>query len=187
MLKRILIAAGIVLIAAIAYVLYVAATTKNHSPNATATYEGSTLSIAVDYCRPYKKGRLIFGTEEEGALQPYGKKWRTGANEATEIEFSESVMIAGIPVKKGRYSIYSIPGKTQWTIAFNSNLDYWGISPFYDVFDESKDVTRIAAPALTSMETVEQFTIEFEEIMDNNAVMLLKWDQTEVTIPISKL
>lgn len=186
MLKKILIGVGIVLIAYISYVGYTLATIKNHSPADEAAYTGSDLNITVNYSQPYKKGRLIFGTENEGALQPYGKKWRTGANEATEIEFTTDVMISGDVIKKGTYTMYSIPGANRWTIAFNSNTGYWGAG-FSDPFDESKDVLRVEVPVMNTMEETEQFKISFEEIMDNNAIMVLKWDKTQVNVPISKL
>jgi hypothetical protein len=186
MLKKILIALGIIVLATGGYIAYVMATTEKHSPADTATYKGSSLSVSVDYCQPYKKGRLIFGTEEDGALQPYGVKWRTGANAATEIEFNEDVMISGSVLKKGRYSVYSIPGEKMWTIAFNNNLDYWGAG-FSDPFDEAQDALRVSVPAINTIDITEQFTITFDEIMDNNAMMVLKWDQTQVNVPISKL
>jgi hypothetical protein len=186
MLKKILIGLGAILILFIAYVGYVMATTKNHSPADEAIYGGSALTVTVNYCQPYKKDRLIFGTKEEGALQPYGVKWRTGANEATEIEFSSDVMISGEVLPKGKYTLYTIPGETRWTVAFNSNLGYWGAG-FSDPFDDTKDVLRVEVPVITTMDVTEQFKISFEEIMDNNAIMTLKWDQTQVNIPISKL
>jgi hypothetical protein len=187
MLKKLLIAFGIVLIVSIAYVAYTFTTTKSHSPSDQAMYEGTDLKVTVDYCRPYKKGRIIFGTEAEGALQPYGVKWRTGANEATEIEFSTDVMISGKVLQKGRYSMYSIPEEDRFTIVFNENLAYWGAGLFEDPFDESKDVLRVEVPVLTTIESTEQFQISFEEIMNNNSVMVLKWDKTQINVPISKL
>jgi hypothetical protein len=187
MLKKILIAFVIVILASAGYVAYTLITTKKHSPAAVAAYNGGSLDITVYYCQPSKKGRVIFGTEAEGALQPYGKKWRTGANDATEIEFSTDVMIAGNVLNKGRYSIYTIPGEDQWTIAFNRNTGYWGASFSGDPFDESMDVLRVEVPALTTVDVTEQFVITYDEIMDNNVMMVLKWDQTQVNIPISKL
>ena len=186
MLKKILIGVAVVVIAFLAYVGYVMMTTKNHSPADVAQYSGSDLTITVNYCQPSKKGRVIFGTEAEGALQPFGVKWRTGANEATEIEFTTEVMISGEVLEKGKYSLYTIPGKNSWTIAFNSNLGYWGAG-MSDPFDESKDVLRVVVPVMNTMDVTEMFTISFEEIMNNNAIMILKWDKTQINVPISKL
>jgi hypothetical protein len=186
MLKKILLGLGAVLALFIAYSGYVLATTKNHSPANEAVYNGSSLFISVQYCQPYKKDRLIFGSTADGALLPYGVKWRTGANEATEIEFSNDVMISGSVLKKGRYTLYSIPAESRWTIAFNNNLDYWGAG-ISDPFDESKDALRVEVPVINTLDITEQFEISFEELMDNNAIMTFKWDQTQVNVPISKL
>jgi hypothetical protein len=187
MLKKILIGIAIIVIGIVGYGYYLGQTTKNHSPEAIAKYDGSALDITVNYCQPYKKGRLIFGNETDGALQPFGKKWRTGANEATEIEFTTDVMISGNTLEKGRYSLYTIPGEDQWVIAFNSNLGYWGAGLFSDPFDETKDALRVEVPLVRTVDVTEQFTISYDEIMDNNVMMILKWDQTQVNIPISKL
>ena len=188
MLKKLLIAIGIIIVLGLGFFFYLGASNENPaSPYDVAKYDGSALDITVNYCQPYKKGRLIFGEEKDGALQPYGKKWRTGANEATEIEFTTDVMIAGNMLKKGRYSLYTIPGQDKWTVAFNSKVDYWGAFPFMDPFDESKDVLRVEVPVMNTIDVTEQFKITFDEIMNNNVMMVLKWDQTQVNIPISQL
>ena len=187
MLKKILIGIGIVLLGVVGYGIYLSQTTKNLSPADVAQYDGSDLAITVNYSQPSKRGRLIFGEEKDGALQPYGKKWRVGANEATEIVFSSDVMISGNTLNKGRYSLYAIPGKDRWIISFNSNVGYWGAGIFSDPFDESKDVLRVEVPVMNTMNATEQFKISFDEIMNNNVMMVLKWDQTQINIPISKL
>ncbi|MFT4736237.1 MAG: hypothetical protein ACI8QD_002842 [Cyclobacteriaceae bacterium] len=186
MVKKILLGIGAVLLLLVGYALYIFLSTSNLSPTATATYQGSSLKVDVVYSQPSKRDRLIFGAAEEGALQPYGQKWRTGANEATQITFSEKVMLDGEVLKAGTYSLYSYPGPEEWTIVFNSNVDYWGAG-IGDPFDESKDVLRIKVPVMSSIETVELFTISFEELMDNNAIMNFSWDKTQFNVPVSKL
>src|SRR5690606_28524247 len=100
MLKKILIGVGIVIIVLIGFVAYSILTTKKHSPADVAEYKGEDgLEITVKYYQPYKKGRQLFGGE--GALVPNGKKWRTGANDATEITFSQDVAIGGQPLQAG--------------------------------------------------------------------------------------
>jgi hypothetical protein len=95
-------------------------------------------------------------------------------------------MLDGEVIQAGTYSLYSYPDPEEWTIVFNRNVDYWGAG-IGDPFDESKDVLRIKVPVMSSIETVELFTISFEELMDNNAIMNFSWDKTQFNVPISKL
>jgi len=167
------------------YVAYLMMTTKNHSPEAVEEFTTGDLSIQIKYSQPYKKGRLIFGTENEGALVPYGKKWRTGANEATEVSFSADVQMGMDVLKAGRYSLYTIPGADTWTVVFNSKLEYWGAKIGGDPFEEEFDVIRVPA-SVSSLDTeVEQFTISFTP-SDSVVNMNFFWDKTRVTLPIQR-
>lgn len=152
--------------------------TKSFSPSSTAEYEKNGLSITVNYCQPSKKGRLIFGTDTEKALVPYGKWWRTGANEATVIKFSKDVTIAGKLLKAGTYTLFTIPEKGDWTIIFNAEVGQWGLS-----YDEKKDVLKVAAPSTQTTDSAEKFTIDFNE-KEVGVDMILHWDTTVVTVPI---
>ena len=109
MKKKILIGIGAILIIVIGYVAYTLLTTRSHSPLATVETTVGDMNVKVVYCRPYKKGRLIFGEESADALLPYGKYWRLGANEATEITFSKDINFAGKPISAGRYRMYTVP------------------------------------------------------------------------------
>jgi len=174
---------GLVLIF-ILFVGYSLLTTRKHSPADTATYQGANgLEISVKYCRPFKKERKLFG-EGEGVLVPYGKKWRTGANEATEITFNQNVKIVGEAVPAGTYSLYTIPGPDQWTVAINKKTGYWGAG-FSDPFEESQDVVRASAKVSQSSEEMEQFTISFSE-QSGNAIMHLAWGNTQASLPIER-
>lgn len=130
--------------------------------------------IRVIYSRPAKNGREVMGK-----LVPYGKVWRAGANEASEIKFYQDVELAGKKVKAGTYSLFTIPGEKEWTIILNSDLDYWGAFSY----KESSDVVRINAPAVRSDTTVENFAIQMDKKTDHNGVMKLAWDQTVVEVP----
>ncbi|QOI96895.1 MAG: DUF2911 domain-containing protein [Flammeovirgaceae bacterium] len=185
MIKKILLGFGVLIIIIAGYVGYLMLTTKNHSPAAVAEFRDGDFLIQVNYSQPYKKGRLIFGTEAEGALVPYGMKWRTGANEATEISFSGDVLVDGKLLKAGRYSVYTIPDAAVWTIAFNSKLGYWG-KGFGDVFDESLDVLRAVASVQNDLPEVEQFTISFAP-SDSLINMHFSWDKTRATLPIQRV
>jgi hypothetical protein len=184
MMKRnILIGLGIIVILFVFYVAYALLTTKKHSPQDVVTYtQGQDKKVEIVYCQPYKKGRLIFGSESEDALVPYGKKWRTGANEATEITFSHDVKVGTEQVSAGTYSVYTIPGKKEWTVVLNSKTDYWGIG-FSDVFEEELDVARIQVPTIEMTTELEQFTMKLKE-GHHDIEWQLMWDQTMVMVPI---
>lgn len=166
----------VVLIAAGAYLRM---NTKKHSPQNKVNFSQDGLDLEIVYCQPYKKGRVIFGTEEEGALQPFGKYWRMGANEATTLELNKEITIAGQSLTPGKYSIYAVPGKEKWKIGINNDANRWGYSePDYD-----KDVLNFEVPVTYSSEIVEQFTITVEPA-ETGAELILQWDTSIVRIPI---
>ncbi|PTX61167.1 Protein of unknown function (DUF2911) [Kordia periserrulae] len=130
--------------------------------------------IKVVYGRPQKKGRTIFGN-----LVPYGKVWRTGANEATEITFFKDVKLGEQEIKAGTYSLFTIPNKDTWTIIINSDTDVWG--SYY--YDKDKDVARLDVP-VKKIDALEYFSIAFTKETDG-ARMVLAWDNISAAIPFS--
>ncbi|MCU0356472.1 MAG: DUF2911 domain-containing protein [Cyclobacteriaceae bacterium] len=130
--------------------------------------------IKVIYSRPAKKGRTMLGGTEA-----YGKVWRTGANETTEIKLFKDVTFGDKLIKAGTYSLYSIPDKNEWTIIFNTKLDTWGAY----AYDEKADIARIKVPAGKTDEEAEYFTIMFDGTGDK-AVMILAWENTLVKVPL---
>jgi len=126
--------------------------------------------VKVVYSRPAKRERVIFGE-----LVPFGKVWRTGANEATEVKFFKDVTFGGKKVKAGTYSLFTIPEKEEWTIILNSDTDVWGAYSY----NEKNDVVRFKVKTAKTDQTVEYFTITFAE--EN---MVLAWDNTKVEISI---
>lgn len=180
MKKKIFVGLGIILVAVIALAAYVALTTRSHSPTKTTEFSHEGLDMKVVYCQPFKKGRLIFGEAKDGALQPYGKYWRLGANEATEITFSKDVTFAGKPVPAGTYVMYAVPGVNSFEVSLNSEVGRWGaMEPNY-----SLDVVKVNVPVETAPSETEQFTINFGSDA-SGAVMNLVWDKTIVKIPIT--
>ncbi|MCX6293351.1 MAG: DUF2911 domain-containing protein [Sphingobacteriales bacterium] len=134
------------------------------------------LIARVIYSRPSMNGRKIFGS-----LIEYGKVWRLGANEATEIEFFKDVLINKMKVKKGRYSLYALPNANKWTIILNKEMDTWGAF----LYDSTKDVVRIEViPELTE-QPVEPFTIYFEKNNLQNINLNIFWENTKVVLPIA--
>lgn len=147
------------------------------SPLEIVTVKYESTYIKVTYGRPHKKGRQIFGD-----LVPYGKIWRTGANEATEITFTKDVLVNKKKLKAGTYTVFTIPEKDHWKVLFNSDLGQWGA---YN-YNEKKDVLEIKAD-VTSTETVyEPFTIEFQ-LQDDNTNLLMMWDKTMASFNIKFL
>ncbi len=151
------------------------------SPPDSASGSFGDLTMSVNYSRPYKKGRLIFGEESAGALQPYGQYWRMGANAATEITFNKDVNFAGEPVAAGTYRMYAVPGPTTWEVSLNSEVGvfFGAAEPDY-----SLDVVKVQVPAQNDQPELEQFTISFAS--DSTGVkMNLAWDKTLVAVPIT--
>ncbi|AXE17801.1 DUF2911 domain-containing protein [Runella rosea] len=137
--------------------------------------DGEKALVRVTYSRPAKNGREVFGK-----LVPYGKVWRTGANENTEIKFYQDATIQGKKVKAGTYSLFTIPGETEWTIILNSDLDYWGAFKY----KEANDVARFTVPSKKSTDApLEHFSIQFPKGTD--AILRMGWDNTIVEVPIT--
>ena len=139
--------------------------------------DSAGLVARVIYSRPQKKGRIIFGTTM-GSLREYGKEWRLGANEATEIEFFKNVRIGEQKIKTGRYIIYCIPYADKWTIILNTNLFTWGLH-----LDKSKDIFKIDLPTNIQSPPLEDFTMIFEPAAYGTD-LIMAWDNVKVSLPV---
>jgi hypothetical protein len=171
----------VVIVALMAIIGYVnTRKTKSFSPEGEATFRKGDLTVRVFYNRPYKKGREIFG-----ALVPYGKVWRTGANEATTFETNKDLTIEGKTLKAGKYSLWTIPNPESWTVIFNSEYGQWGInSKGESNRNADRDVLSVPILAVQQNQQFEQFTINFEKTGEE-AEMVLMWDKTLVAVPFS--
>ncbi|GAB2579176.1 DUF2911 domain-containing protein [Spirosoma areae] len=174
-MKRTLIIIGIIAAVALAAFFAFFSWTKSGSPEATAEVDQNGLKIKVDYCQPYKKGRKIFG-----GLVPYGQVWRTGANEATVIDFDQNIIVAGQPLDEGKYSLWTIPSQGGWIAIFNGETGQWGTN-----YDQTKDVLRVPIASRKHSPMAEQFYISFRPAT-NGIEMMLVWDETEAIVPIQK-
>ena len=154
------------------------------SPKSTINYNfdknDKSISLQVDYSRPYKKGRVIFGTEEEGALVPYNNYWRTGANFCTDFYNSSEILFNGNKLDSGKYFLYTFPNKNSWDIILNSDHGRFG---FFNP-DRENDVLITSVTPILIDEDLEQFEIDFEKI-DKNIFLRLRWEKTSVSIPIN--
>jgi len=135
------------------------------SQHAVITQTVGLTDITIDYSRPVAKGRAIFG-----GLVPYDKVWRTGANDATTITFSDDVTINGQALAKGAYSLHTIPGKDSWTIIFNKVAKQWGSFSY----DQAQDALRVTAKPQKAP-FAEVFTIGFPDVTPDNATVVLRW------------
>jgi len=145
------------------------------SPGCSIKQRVGQTDIEVAYSRPGVKGRVIFG-----GIVPYGKVWRTGANQATRVTFSTAIKLAGHEVPAGAYALFTIPGEDEWTVILNKKVDQWGAYQY----DAKDDLVRFTVKPVRLEEHIETFTIEFNEIRDDSAILNLVWDQTVVPIRI---
>lgn len=150
------------------------------SPYDSVSVAAGSLQAKICYGRPSLRGRTVLG----GELVPYGKLWRTGANEPTIIHLATAAEIAGIAVEPGSYSLYTIPGAEEWTVIVNRSISQWGHESTYNDEVAAQEVGRatVAREALT--EPVETFTIRSEGSGVNSARLFLEWETTRVGIPV---
>lgn len=141
--------------------------------------DSSSLVARVIYSRPQKKGRMIMGEAGTKSLREYGKEWRLGANEATEIEFFKNVVINGKTIVKGRYIIYCIPFSDRWTIVLNTNLFTWGLH-----MDKEKDIFSVNLPVELQAPPLEDFTMIFEPAAYGTD-LIIAWDNIKTVLRIS--
>ena len=152
--------------------------TPRVSPASSIEQMVGLTEIEVEYSRPSKRGRDIFGN-----VVPYGKIWRTGADNCTTISFSTDVVIDSQTIQSGKYSIFSIPNKESWDVILYSDTDLWGVPRDWDedkiVF---KSTYKTNKPNVNSID--ETFTISFLNITNNDADMTFSWDDISVTVDI---
>lgn len=141
------------------------------SPPAQVSDSINNMLITIDYSQPAVKGRKIWD-----GLVPYGKVWRTGANEASWIEITNDVTIDGNTLSKGKYGLFTIPGEDEWTIIFNKVWNQWGAYKY----DEAEDALRIKVPTEKSDDFNERFTIS---ILDGGQVVLA-WEAIQVAFTV---
>jgi hypothetical protein len=148
------------------------------SPAGSVTATVGLTEIKVDYSRPRLKGRTVFSTDAK-ALVPYGKIWRTGANNGTKITFGDDVTVEGVAVPKGEYLIFTWPGASEWTVALYKDVKLGGDTEKYDKTQEAANF-KVKPTKLT--EKVETFTINIGDIADDNksAKVQLAWENTSV-------
>lgn len=181
MLKRLLIVLSIIALGLFLYSVFVENIFATRlSPKDKAKISLNDLDLKVEYNRPSKREREIFG-----ALVPFNKVWRTGANEATTFSTNKDLMIDGILLKKGKYTIWTVPMKNSWKVMFNSQQYEWGVDEkMQPMWDPNYDVLEIEVPTQQLDTTVEKFTIAFDNTT-GNLKLTLAWDNTKIEVPIA--
>jgi hypothetical protein len=145
------------------------------SPRQTITQQFSISQVRVDYGRPSVRGRKIFGE-----LVPYGKIWRLGANEATNITFQQPVKFGGKPVKKGSYAIFVTPEAQQWTVVLNYDAHAWGAYSY----DPNENAIEFKVPVSQTKDLQEALEFSFESISNDKMNLVIRWEYAKVEIPI---
>ena len=150
------------------------------SPLDKVTYNSEDIVLEVEYSRPYKKGRLIFGLKSDDALVPYNEYWRTGANAATQFATNQEIQFGDKTLSAGEYRLYTIPNSKIWKVIINEEADtFFAISEP----DYSKDVISIEVESNEIDNSIEQFTIDFLD-SDSTISLRMRWDNVEVLVPI---
>jgi hypothetical protein len=144
------------------------------SSSATLTQRIGLTDVTISYSRPNVKGRAIWG-----GLVPWDKPWRTGANQATTVTFSDEVTVQGQKLAAGTYALVTIPGKDEWTVIFNTDTKLW----WETQYDAAKDVLRVKAKPATA-DMTESFTLRFLTVEPASAVLAIEWEKLRVPVTI---
>jgi hypothetical protein len=156
------------------YAIYAQIKTPAPSPKSTLTQVVGLTDVTVEYSRPSSKGRTVFGD-----LVPFGKLWRTGANQNSMVTFSEDVVIKGATLKKGKYAIFTKPKADSWDVIFYTDTDNWGTPESWD--DKNVALSTTATPIALG-NNVETFTIAVSNLTNDSATLDIAWEKTMVSV-----
>ncbi|MEP7110802.1 MAG: DUF2911 domain-containing protein [Ferruginibacter sp.] len=151
-------------------------TTPQPSTTQTIKQNFGLSSIELSYSRPNVKGRKVMGE-----LVPFGKVWRTGANQATTLTFGDEVTIGGKKIPAGKYGFVTIPDKDNWTLIITKQLDVTSPS----AYKEENDLVRVNAKPMMTKDKVETFTMQFDNVKASSCELNMLWENTAVKLPIS--
>jgi hypothetical protein len=144
------------------------------SPPAKAAVQLSGKQVTIDYNTPFMRGRKIFG-----GLVPYDKVWRTGANPATTLKTETDLKIGTATVPAGTYTLYTLPSETTWKLIINKQTGQWGT-----VYNESQDLARVDMRKDMLPQPQEKMSISFEKTRGNRTQLHVRWDTTDVWVPV---
>ncbi len=132
--------------------------------------------VTIDYGSPSIRGRKIMG-----GLVPYGKVWRTGANEATGFVTDTDLVIGGTKVPAGKYTLYTLPGEDSWQLIVNKQTGQWGTE-----YNQAQDLARIPLKLESLKSPVEQMTFSFEKTGADSATLVLEWENTKLSVSLKE-
>jgi hypothetical protein len=150
------------------------------SPLDSLTFAIGKDTVKICYGRPSARGRTMIG----GEAVPYDTLWRTGANEPTTVFSDDPLDVAGVRAPAGSWTLYTVPGKSQWQVIVNASITQWGIEKDYDAVVRKQEVGRGRVPSEAMSSYVETFTIRAEPAGPNEVTLVLEWEKTRVRIPI---
>lgn len=164
-------------------VINLPAAQRARSPQDSVTFRAGGATVKVCYSRPSLRSRHMVG----GEAVPYGRIWRTGANEATMIHTTGHLVIAGIHLDAGTYALYTVPGEREWEVVVNRSYMQWGHESTYTDSVRAQEVGRGRVPALRTSTPVELFTIRSEPTSGGDAKLILEWENSRVAIPVQRM
>lgn len=153
------------------------------SPLDSLTFTLGGKPTKVCYGRPSSRGRTMLG----GKAIPYGKLWRTGANEPTIFYTPAPITIAGIKVEPGVYSLYTVPGPTVWAVIVNKSISQWGEESHYTAQVQAQEVGRAKLKRESIGAPIETFTIRAEPVSAGAVNLVLEWEKTRIRIPLKSV
>jgi hypothetical protein len=182
MLKRLLIILSILALGLLLYSVFVENIfSARLSPKDSAKISLNDLDLMVEYNRPAKRDRNVFG-----ALVPFNEVWRTGANEATTFSSNKDLIINSVLLKKGTYTIWTVPMAKTWKVMFNTKQYEWGVNEKMEpMWDPNYDAVELEVPTQQLDTTVERFTISFDNTT-GHLKLTMAWDSTKVEVPIEQ-
>lgn len=148
---------------------------RRTSPLDSVSFKVGSSDVKVCYSRPALRGRTVFGTD----LVPYGKIWRTGANEPTMIHTTGAITVAGVAVPAGTYSLYTVPGEKEWEVVINRSITQWGHESTYTDEVKAQEVGRGKVKPQATKAPVEKLTF-----LSEPGALVFEWDRTRVAIPV---
>jgi hypothetical protein len=151
------------------------------SPLDSLTFEVRGELVKICYGRPSARSRTMIG----GRAVPYGRLWRTGANEPTMIHTTTPLDVAGIRIEPGSYSFYTVPAEDEWTVIVNRSITQWGHIARYTSRVKAQEVGRARVPRERLADHVETLTFRAERGVETRTVLLLEWEHTRVRIPMA--
>lgn len=151
------------------------------SPLDSVSFTVSGQAVKICYGRPSLKGRHMVG----GEAVPFGKVWRTGANETTKFITTAPVSVAGIEVPAGMYALYTVPGEAEWAVIVNPAHEQWGRENFYTDEVRARELGRVPVPVEKLQSPIETFTIRAEPQPNGSAHLILEWETSRIRVPVT--